>query len=56
MAKILEIPLSHKPGDRYYVAQLEGMTTRQVGMKMENESIEDYLNYLVSDSVKIHKV
>ncbi len=56
VAEILELPLSHKPSDKYYAKQLQPMTTRQVGMKKDEESVEEYLDYLVSDSKKIHQV
>lgn len=56
VAEILELPLSHKPEDKYYVTQLKATTTRQVGVKKDDESVEEYLDYLVADSKKIHQV
>lgn len=52
----MELPLSHKPEDKYFVTQLKAMTTRQVGVKKDDETVEEYLNYLVADSKKIHQV
>lgn len=55
-AVLLERPLTHEPGDKYYAPQLRRMATGLFRIQRDDETAVDYLNDVFSESAKAHVV